>query len=178
MTASDLPRFRQAYADLCAAFNRDPDPDQAGVWFARLMDLELAHLEAAMVSVSQTAHRMPAIAAVRVAADEVRLRATHGSTTRQVAAAVARGEYCCGACEDSGFVPVTDAGRILTIAGSLTWRNEHGYRAKVRRCACWASNPVLLEARQARGRYAPKDASGERDRSRKGDWTGYGQGAA
>lgn len=165
MTASDEPRFNRAYVDLFAALGRDGDKEQRRLWFEDFAEFDIREVEHAFTVLRRTATRYaPTPGLIREQLAKQRQSAPLASVDAQfVAELLARGEYACPSCEDSGWIPVTDAGDVLSILESLTWRDAHGYRPRVRRCSCVAHNPVLAAARAEAAKSAWKQD---------GDWRG------
>lgn len=158
MTASDEPRFRRAYADLVAALGRDVDREQVRIWFEDFAEFSVQQVENAFLTLRRSASRyMPAPGTIREVI--AKQRRTEAPPDAQFAAELqARGEYACPSCEDTGWQPITDSGVPLSSLEALTWRNDRGYRARVRRCACVAHNPVLAASRAATVRWTDSEA--------------------
>ena len=128
----------------------ETDPSSLQMHWEGLKDVPEAVLEAAVTRAIQTRASFPAPAELRDDADVAAQRPVWREPEAEPlpepvllgmlptgAPIVARSQpraYACEACGDTGFEP----------AGERT----------VRKCGCWASNPVLVRRREAMRRYA------------------------
>jgi hypothetical protein len=139
MTITDVPRYREAFARLCAAFGKRVDPLQQDAWWDVMEGLPIDTLEAGMLDVARasTDRYFPRAADVyAIACKRVREQAR---PTRSIWVNPETGlrerVFACGRCFDTGWER-----RALSTEGrpELTPEVAATYTA-VRRCACKTS---------------------------------------
>lgn len=162
MTLLDAPRYRDAYAKLCASHSRRPDDQQRDAWWDVLGPLPIEHVEAGMITAARDEDRyFPKVGKVYGCAAKCLADArVHEARAHRLTplgegwvnpeTGVYEPLYRCGECEDTGWLPIA----AETSTGDGDPRPPHGGRVRrwtevrdgeplacVRRCACrrWAS---------------------------------------
>lgn len=158
MEAMDRPAFARCLMELSVAFDRTVSDPKADLMWERMRDVPVEVVEQATEKIIREQKRFPSIAVWRETCDDVaHSRVAQVEHGRLALPPVEGQPYYCDACHDSGWEPVI-------VPTSAIYGDD--YRAvvpttrRVRRCACWASNPrrppyqavFFTGARDAKGR--------------------------
>jgi len=158
---TDGPAFSAALKRLGRAFGKDLDAELVGDYWDDLKGYSWPLVERALSQVRQSSRYWPRPVVILDACIEEARKGGHYTTAMPVDTKDEHGNpvrvYACDVCEDTGFERglVCDGYGVCHIRGCSDQGSEHEPHGFTRRCACRATNPVLMRERDATRRPAP-----------------------